>query len=176
MKKVCITVIVILSTVTLSIGQTVKLSCSEKERKNEEGKDPILVKTCFIRNFKFITTSSPDYAGRYIFDEYEVYVKKDNKYIRTTNSSVFNKKQNELLFTINERILQDFNSYRSDSSTMECLSGIDTIPTYKMNDLDITFYNDEIWFVVKWGLPMACRAVDGTIITFKISEISHYLK
>jgi len=176
MKQVYTTVVAILLTVAVSIGQKVTLSCKETERKNEEGKYPIHVKTCYIKNFKFITTSTPDYDGRYFFDEYEVYVKKDNKYIRTTNSNVFNKKQNELLYTINERILKDFNSYRSDLSTKSCFSGIDSIPSYKMNDLDITFYNNEIWFVIKWGLSSACRAVDGTIVIFKIDEIKQYLK
>ena len=176
MKQVSTTIVVLLLTVAVSIGQQVKLSCSDTERKNEEGKYPIHIKTCYIKNFKFITTSSPDYEGRYFFDEYEVYVKKDNKYVRTTNSSVFNKKQNELLYTINEQILKKFNCYRSDSSTKSCFTGIDSIPTYKMNDLDITFYDNEIWFVVKWGLSSVCRAVDGTIVIFKIDEIKKYLK
>ena len=176
MKQVYTTIIVFLLTVSISSGQAIKLSCSEKERKNPEGNDPILVKTCFIKNFKFVETSHPDYAGRYVFHEYEVYVKKDNKYIRTTNSNVFNKNQNKLLDTINTRILEDFNSFRSDSSSNECFTGIDTIPTYKMDDINITFSDDKICFVVNWGLPMACRDVDGTIISFKIDDIKHYLK
>ena len=134
MKKVCATVIVFL-TVVVSIGQTVKLSCTEKERKNEEGEYPILVKTCFIKNFKFVTISHPDYVGRYFFQEYEVYVRKNNKYVSTKNSSVFNEKQGKLLDIINARILEDFISFRSDSSTKSCFDGIDSIPTYKMDEL-----------------------------------------
>jgi len=47
--------------------------------------------------------------------------------------------------------------------------------TVKMDDLDMTFYDDKIWFVVKWGLPMVCRNVDGAVITFKINDIKSIL-
>jgi len=175
MKKVCTAVIILLLTVGVSIGQTVKLSCTEKKRKNEDGKYPILVKTCFIKNFKFVTISRPDYVGRYFFQEYEVYVKTNNKYVSTKNSNVFNEKQSKLLDIVNARILEDFISFRSDSSTKSCFDGIDSIPTYKMDEIDITFSDDKIWFVVQWGLPTPCRAVDGTLIIFKIDEIKQYL-
>ena len=175
MKLISSIIIVFLLTAGISNSQTIKLSCSEKERKNGEGKDPILIQTCIIKNFKFVSTSYPDYAGRYVYSEREVYVRKNEKYIKTTYSKVFNNNQDELLATINEKILQDFHNFRSDPNTKACLTDLDSIPTYKMNDLEISFYNDDIWFEVHWGLSGACRNVDGTIVAFKVNEIKKYL-
>ncbi len=175
-KFFCLIIIVFLLAISVSNSQSIKLSCIEKERKNEEGKDSIQIKTCFIKNFKFVSTSYPDYAGRYVYSEQEVYVRKKDKYIKTTNSNVFNKNQSELLATINKKILQDFHSFASDSNTKKCLTEIDSLPTYKMDDLEISFYGDKIWFEVHWGLSGACRNADGTIVTFKVNEIKKYFK
>ncbi len=155
--------------------QTTKLSCIEKERKNDEGKDPILIKTCFIKNFKFVSTSYPDFVGRYIYSEHEVYVLKNNKYVKTTNSKVFNKNQDQLITTINKRILEDFHKFSADSNTRECFTEIDSIPTYKMDDFEISFEGNEVWFEIHWGLSSVCRSVDGTIVSFKLDEIKKYL-
>jgi len=158
-----------------SESQTTKLSCIEKEQKNGEGQDPILVKTCVIKNFKFVSKSFPDYAGRYVYSEHQVYVLKNNKYVKTTNSKVFNRSQDKLVTTINNRILEDFHQFSTDSNTKECLRGTDSIPTYKMDDFEISFEGNEIWFEVHWGLSSACRNVDGTIVSFKLEEIKKYL-
>ena len=175
MKLFYFLIIFVLLMRSSSESQTTKLSCIEKERKNEEGKDPILIKTCFIKNFKFVSTSYPDYAGRYDYSEQKVYILKNNKYVKTTNSKVFNKNQDQLVATINKRILEDFNKLSTDSSTRECLTEIDSIPTYKMDDFEISFEGNEIWFEVHWGLSSVCRSVDGTIVSFKLDEIKKYL-
>jgi hypothetical protein len=52
---------------------------------------------------------------------------------------------------------------------------MDSIPTYHMDDFKISFNGEEIWFEVNWGLPGACRPVDGTIVSFKMTEIYQYL-
>jgi hypothetical protein len=158
-----------------SKGQIIKLSCTEKERKSEDGNDPIIIETCLLKNFKFISTSYPDYAGRYVYSEHEVYIRTNNKYIKTTNAKVFNKRQDKLVAIINNRIQQDFREFSSDSNTKECFTDIDSIPEYKMNDFEISFYGNEIWFEIHWGLISACRSVDGTIVSFKLSEIEKYL-
>jgi hypothetical protein len=168
-------IIILILATTNSIGQVPKLTCIEKERKSEHVDDPDLIRTCFLKNFKFRTVSYADYAGRYFTTEHEVFVLKNKKYIRITNSKVFNKTQDKLMAIINDRILQDYNSLLQDSSTKDCLEGMNPIPTYKMNDLEITFMDDEICFQVHWGLIPACRAVDGSIVCFKISEIKKYL-
>jgi hypothetical protein len=157
-------------------GQSLTVKCVEKEIKNPDGKDPIIVRTCFIKNFKFKETSYPDYVGRYFDSEHKVYVLVNKKYIRTVNSNVFSKKQDELVSIINERIQKDFKNFSSDSTDKECFAGLDSIPEYKMNDFEISFQKNEIWFEVNWGLTGACRAVDGTIVSFKLSEIQKYLK
>ena len=87
---------------------------------------------------------------------------------------MFNKNQNKLVTTINKRILEDFHKFSTDSNTKECLTEIDSIPTYKMDDFEISFEGNEIWFEVHWGLSGACRNVDGTIVTFKVNEIKKY--
>jgi hypothetical protein len=84
-----------------SEAQSFKLTCSEREKKNENGTDPILVKTCFIKGFKFISTSYPDYAGRYTSTENVVLVRVNNKFVKTKNSKVFNKRQAILVALIN---------------------------------------------------------------------------
>jgi hypothetical protein len=45
-----------------------------------------------------------------------------------------------------------------------------------MNDFEISFQNNEIWFEVDWSLAGVCRAADGTIVLFRLSEIEKYLK
>jgi hypothetical protein len=160
----------------LAEAQTVKLTCFEKEKKNDDGKYPILVKTCFIKNYKFISFDYPDYVGRYYYRESKVYVKVNNKYVRTTNSKIFSKKQEQLLDSINNRIQRDFISFSTDSNTKECFRGVDSIPRYNMDDLKVSFYEDEIWFEVNWDLPIVCKSVDGATVSFKIKEIAKYLK
>lgn len=155
--------------------QTVKLRCVEKEQRMDDKPDPILIKTCYIKNFKFVSTLTPDFVGRYVYSEHEVYMLKNNKYVKTKNSKLFNNKQGKLVEIINKRILEDFHKFSADSSTMDCLTEIDSIPVYKMDDFDISFNKNEIWFEVQWGLSSACRAVDGTIVSFKLDEIKKYL-
>lgn len=157
-------------------AQALRTTCSEREKKTKETSDPIIIKTCFIKGFKFVTTSYPDYAGRYSLSASEVFVKVKNKYVATENSRVFNKKQAELLDVINRQIQKDFAAFKEDDDTKECLSDIHSVPQYGMNDLKISFNQDEIWFEVQWGLSGACRSVDGTIITFKLKDIGKYLQ
>lgn len=78
---------------------------------------------------------------------------------------------------INKRIQRDFIKFSSDSNSRDCLSELDSIPVYKMNDFEISVDKNEIWFEVHWGIgTIACRAVDGTIVSFKFDEIRKYLK
>ena len=158
-----------------SEAQHIKLTCTEKELKNGNAQDPILVKTCYIKNFKFVEVSRPDYTGRYD-SEYKLFVRVNNKYQRTVNSSLFNKDQGKLVSIINERIQKEYKDDLANPEVKDCLDGLDSIPTYKMNDFEISFFKNEIWFQVHWGLGSVCRAVDGSIVTFKITEVEKYLK
>jgi hypothetical protein len=175
MFKISLLLLSFIVYLTPSNAQPIKLTCSEREKRREDTADPILVKTCFLKNFKFISTSYPDYAGRYFSSENEVFIKQGNKYVKSKNSKVFNKKQTILLNLINDQIYKDFQAFKADTNTKDCLSDITSIPTYHMDDFKILFNSEEIWFEVNWGLPGVCRAVDGTIVTFKMAEIYQYL-
>jgi hypothetical protein len=159
---------------TISNGQTTRASCSEHYEKNEDGPDSIIIKKCFIKHFKIISTGYPDYKGRYTFEE-ELYLKKNNKFIKISNSEMFKSNQSELLLTINNKIQEDFLNFRTDPNSKDCFEGIDSIPKYSLNDLNISFEGNNIWFEVTFGLNSACRAVDGTIVSFPIDQISKYL-
>jgi hypothetical protein len=169
-----ISVLLLASIIYSAPRAQLKVTCSEKEKKADYGNDPIIVKTCILKNFKFISTSYPDYAGRYFSSESEVFVRVNNKYIKTSNSRVFKRNQAELLALINERIQSDYHSFEADSNTKACFLNMDSIPVYKMDELNISFYEDEIWFEVHWDLPIACRVVDGTIVSFKLKELGKY--
>lgn len=157
-------------------GQAVNLSCTEKEKKSDESFVPIIIKTCFLKNFKFVSTSYPDPEGRYFFSDHEVFIKQGNQYIGCSNSDVFNKNQDQLVAIINKRIRADFKKYSTDSTLADCLEGIDSIPLYRMNDFDISFEGKEIWFEVQWGDRTICRAVNGTVVTLSLNEIERYLR
>ena len=156
-------------------AQAVKLKCTIKEKKNEDGPDPIIIKTCFYKNFKLVKTSFPDYVGRYAYSEHELFVQTKGKKQPATNQQLFNQHQDELLSLINKRVKQDFDELKADSNSRECLEDLNVIPYYKMDDLKISFEDDDIWFEVQWGLRSGCLAVDGTIVTFKLNEIKKYL-
>ena len=156
--------------------QTLKLTCSERQRKNPDFKDSIIIQTCLLKNFKFVTTSYPDDVGRYFYSEHQVYIRTQKGYVKTTNSKVFNQNQNQLVTIINKEIQEDFRKFSSDSATKECFIGVDSIPEYEMNDFEISFNDNDIWFEVHWDLSAVCRSVDGTIVSFNIKEIQKYLK
>ena len=171
MIRFCSSFIPILLSFNILLGQSIKVTCSEKEIK--DGEYPTLVNTCIIKNFKFIKVSYPDGVGRYFDSEHNVYIRVNNKYFKTVNSRLFNKNQAKLVSIINEHIQEDFKKNLSDSAVKDCLAGLDSIPKYKMNDFEISFWKDEIWFEVHWGLVSACRSVDGTIVSLKITEIEN---
>src|SRR5258706_6867114 len=83
-------------------GQSVKVSCTEKWIKSKGEEFPYILRICRIKNFKFIETTYPDGVGRYFDSEHELYILINKKYIKTVNSKLFNKKQDELVSLINE--------------------------------------------------------------------------
>ena len=76
------------------------VSCSEKEYKNHDSLDPIFVETCLFKSFKFVNKGSPDYKGRYSW-EYSLYKKQNGKYVKVSNSALFNQKNQSI--TINHQ-------------------------------------------------------------------------
>jgi major membrane immunogen (membrane-anchored lipoprotein) len=151
-----------------------KVTCTEKETKNEDGGEPILTKTCLYKTFKTISKGFPDYKGRYSY-EYSILKKQENgSFLPIKNASLFNKNKNELLSIINKKIEKDYNSYSNNPETKECFEGISFTP-FNFNELGIKFESNTIEFNVTFGLSGACMSVDGTTISMKLDEIQKYL-
>ena len=158
-----------------AIGQPTKVTCHEKERKTKDADYPDIIKTCFLKNFKFVKVTSPDADGRYFYSEYKTYILKNNKCVEVDYTEVFNKNQDSLVSIINKRIQEDYQKDLANPDIKDCLRDLKSIPLYKMNDFSISFENDEIWFEVHWGEDgVVCRSVDGTIVSFKLSEMKKY--
>jgi len=151
-----------------------KVTCTEKESKNEDGGDPILTKTCLYKKYKTISKGYPDYKGRYSY-EYSVFKKQENgSYVQIKNPLLFNKNKNELLSIINSKIKKDYMLFSNDPETKDCFEGSSFTP-YNFDQLGIDFNADGIYFHVTFGLSGACISVDGTIISFNLDEIKNYL-
>ncbi|GAC1389291.1 MAG: hypothetical protein NVSMB45_19160 [Ginsengibacter sp.] len=129
-------------------GQTLSVTCVEKHTKNPEDGYPILTRTCIIKKYKFKSIGYSDNLGRYTTYVYKVFKLVNKKWVRTTNSSFFNKNQAELVSIINARIQKDFKMFSSDSTTKSCFDNHKTIPLYKMDDFGISFQNNQIWFTI----------------------------
>lgn len=162
--------------ITFCSAQKLTFHCVEQSKKSEYPEDSIFIQTCFLNDFKFVTTSYPDYAGRYTYSEHKLFVLKNQIYSETTNSNVFNEKQSVLVHFINQKIQEDFKKLSTDNNTKDCFDGVDSIPIYTMNDFEISFTGNEISFSVNWGLGSTCRNVDGTSVYFWIEKIKKYLK
>lgn len=149
------------------------VSCSEKDFKNQDGPDPIIVKTCLYKSFKIVNTGSPDYTGKYSW-EYNLYKKQNGKYIKASNSELFNQNQNKLLSIINQKILKDYLKFSSDPETKWCFEDMKP-PKFTIDQLRIEFMKKKVYFWAEFGLYGACRNVDGTLIVFTLDEIHQYL-
>jgi hypothetical protein len=99
----------------------------------------------------------------------------DGRYVKTNNESIFNKSRKTFLALLNSRVQENFRSLKGDTLNKDCLSGLDSIPQYGLNDFNIFIFKDEMWFEVHWDLSMACRAVDGTIVSFNLKDMIKYL-
>lgn len=151
-----------------------KVTCKEKESKNEDGFDPILTKTCLYKKYKTISKGYPDFKGRYSY-EYSVFKKQENgSYVQIKNATLFNEHKNELLSIINSKIKIDYMSFFNDPETKDCFEGASFTP-FNFDQLGIYFDDDEINFSVTFGLSGACMSVDGTIVSFNFDEIQKYL-
>jgi len=153
---------------------TIHASCSEKRLKNEDSQDPIIVKTCYLKNCRFVSTGYPDRKGRYSW-EYELFKKIGQKYTKASNEEIFNKQQNELLKRINKHVEKEFTEYSTAADTKDCFI-TKTYFDHTLNDFRISFEKDEVWFSIDFGLPGGCRNVDGSSAIFKLSEIQKYLR
>jgi hypothetical protein len=150
-----------------------KITCTEKESKNEDGGGPIITKTCLYKAYKTISKGFPDYKGRYSY-EYSILKKQENgSYLPIKNASLFNKNKNELLSIINSKIEKDYKSYSNNPETKECFEGISFTP-FNFGQLGIKFESNQIVFNVTFGLSGACMSVDGTTVSINLDEMQKY--
>lgn len=157
-----------------SVKKSDVISCSEKEYKKQDGPDPIIVKTCLYKSFKFVNTGSPDYTGKYSWD-YNLYKKQNGKYVEVSNSALFNQNVDKLLSILNQKNLKDFLEFASTPETKDCLEGMKP-PKFTIDQFQIEYQDHKFCFTSSFGLSSACRNVDGTFVYFTLVEIKQYLK
>ncbi len=152
-----------------------KPTCSLIEKADPEVSDPIIIKKCVWKNYKFITTGSSDYKGRYSY-EYEVYRITDGEDIKIKNEDIFNSSVNTLEKQINLELAKELNENRKYPDNAECLSEVEK-PSFSINDMGISIDNkDRMVFDVSFGLSGACFNVDGASASFSLKEISKFIK
>ena len=174
-KTILITALALLGLTFTTLAQvTNKALCTERESKNKDGGDPILIKTCLYKKYKTISRGYPDYKGRYTF-VYELYKKQPNgSFIQIKNAMLFNETKNELLSIINSKIETDYAAFANDAETKDCFEGA-TFAPFELDQLGIDFDADKINFNVSFGLSAACMSVDGTTVSFNLDDIEAYL-
>jgi hypothetical protein len=153
--------------------------CSENETKDpNQPEDPIIVRTCIWKGYKFMRTGSADNMRRYSWD-YEVYrVMEDKIEISTKNSAVFSINQVELENLINKKVGEELAELKKDEDevNLECLSNFQ-LPIFKLDDMQVSFDGDQsIVFEVGLGLGSACRPVDVIYVKIPITRVEIYLK
>lgn len=152
------------------------ITCTETEAVTEDSEYPTITKTCFYKNIKFVEVAYPDHVGRYAHREYSTFICGDSQWVEARNSVMFNRRLAKLEKIINERIQADFLEFSTDSLTRDCFERMDSIPFYSINDLGISFHEEEIWFSVDWGMSWACLPVSSSIVSFPLREIRKYLR
>ena len=156
-------------------SDNIQPSCLQTEKYNEGMDDSIIIKTCFFKRYKSVSTGTPDYKGRYSW-EYEMFRMMNGRYMEVKNTEVFNDKQAQLMALINKKIHAEYKKYTADPETKECLDGVDITQQYAIDDLGIDFDNNQFNFSVSLGLDGACYVVDITTVSFNFGEIQVYLK
>jgi hypothetical protein len=154
-----------------------KVACTEKERKSDDKDitDPIITKTCLAKDFKIVDTGFPDYTGKYSHT-YALYRKINNRFVKARNSDMFNAgKLNALVARINGQVKKDAKEYVAESP--DCFPKDFKPRYYQINDLQITFSGNQIWFMANLGIAMGgCASVEESIVTFRVNEIAQYFK
>lgn len=147
--------------------------CSEKEVPSSDGDMPSIDRTCFFRDFKAHALGAADHKGRYTYT-YTMYRKDGEGWVQVSNATLFQQALlPELEVDINQRIKKDYETLKADDGG--CFNGFRFEP-FLVNQLGIYFKDDQIFFAATFGLPEACMAVDGTIVSYRLTEIQRYLE
>jgi len=177
MKRISLIICVLLlnNFVRGQVNNSNKIICSEKEQKIQGNPEPRLIKTCTWSNYKCISTGESDYKGRY-FWSYKWFKLVNGKFIKIDKSELFTGNSNSLLEAVNKEIKNKFDELSKDSENKECLSEIQGLPYYNMDNLEIFLDKDGFTFSYSLGLSMACLAIDGDFISFTVNKVEPYLK
>jgi len=77
---------------------------------------------------------------------------------------------------INSNLKIDFDDNAKDPETSDCFVGT-SFTKFQLNDMGISFNDkNEMEFNVSFGLGGACMNVDGTAVSFKMSDLKEYFK
>jgi len=153
-----------------------EIKCKTVEKTNPESKDdPIIIKTCVWHSYKFVITGEPDYKGRNGY-EYELFLIENGKQKKIQNSELFNDKITELENRINSKLKIDFDNNAKDPEMIDCFAGT-SFTKFQLDDMGISFNDkNEMAFNVSFGLGGACMNVDGTAVSFKMTDLKEYFK
>jgi len=152
-----------------------KIICSEKEQKIQGNLDPRLTKTCTWLNYKCISTGEADSKGRYFYS-YQWLKLINGKFVKIDKKQLFNENTSQLFEQINKSIKIKFDELSKDSENKDCLSMVEKLSYYNIDNLDIFIDKDGFMFSYSLGLPDACLAIDGDYISFSLKELEPYLK
>jgi len=152
-----------------------KIICSEKEQKIQGNLDPRLTKTCTWLNYKCISIGEADYKGRYVYS-YQWLKLINGKFVKIDKTQLFNENTSQLIEQINKSIKIKFDELSKDLENKDCLSMVEKLSYYNIDNLDIFIDKDGFTFSYSLGLQNACLAIDVDYISFTLNELEPYLK
>jgi hypothetical protein len=152
-----------------------KVTCVEKEEKIEDNSEPRIISTCTWGNYKIVKVGEADFKGRYNYQT-TLYKLVNGQYQVIQNEDLFNQKKAQLLANINQKISVDYAALVKDKNNRDCLGNRKTAPKLKFNDMQIDFTEKGFDFNISYGMPGACLAIDGTILSYKFEVLKQYLQ
>lgn len=172
--KIFLFIMFLFGPLTYSQEKETVANCITDYKVNTENLDELIIVTCVLKNFKFVSTGSPDYKGRYLWD-YEVYKLIGENYVKISNSDIFKYSEN-LEMLINKEIKKSYESDAKNEDLAACMAFV-TLRKFNLNEMRISFDDPrKVQFIVSFGLPSACLNVDQGIIEIPISKFITYLK
>jgi len=151
-----------------------EITCEIKLTEIEKDIDSMITKTCLFKNYKTISTGTPDYKGRYFY-EYEVLKFINGKYIKIKNSELFSN-STKIEKIINEKLKLEYESNMKITEISDCMKYI-KLRFYSIDEMGISFdeYNNMV-FNIDFDIPSFCLNVSGSSVEISFSEIEKYIK
>jgi hypothetical protein len=164
---------------TVADTVSVKLVCTEKERKSENPgvTDPVIIKSCLLKDFKIVDTARPDYTGKY-FHTYRVYKKISNHFVSAQNSILFKPTAiPELERIINRQVKKDYEEYIADKELKSCFPAGYKLRYYTIDDLSISVLSitdQKLYFEADFGI--SCINIGASYSSFSIKTLAAFLR